>query len=87
MHAGVRDTLEQIRERHWIMRGRQLVKSVLSRCNVYRRFKAKPVQQVTAPLPHDRITKSPPFEVTRVDLDVKVGGALSMAYIALFTSL
>lgn len=89
MHAGVRDTLVQIRERHWIMRGRQLVKSVLSRCHVCRRFKAKPVQQVTAPLPHDRVTESPPFEVTGVDfagpLYVKASSELSKSYIALFT--
>ncbi|XP_030579763.1 uncharacterized protein LOC115776287 [Archocentrus centrarchus] len=89
MHAGVRDTLVQLRERYWIIKGRQLVKSVLSRCTVCRRFKAKPVQQVTAPLPRDRITESPPFEVTGVDfagpLYVKVSGALSKAYIALFT--
>ena len=89
MHAGVRDTLVQLRERYWLMRGRQLVKSVLSKCHVCRRFKAKPAQQVTAPLPRDRITESPPFEVTGVDfagpLYVKVGGALTKAYIALFT--
>lgn len=89
MHAGVRDTLVQIRERHWIMRGRQLVKSVITRCNVCRRFKAKPVQQVTALLPRDRITETPPFEVTGVDfagpLYVTIGGAPSKAYIALFT--
>ena len=89
MHAGVRDTLVQLRERYWIMRGRQLVKSVLSRCHVCRRFKAKPAQQITAPLPRDRITESPPFEVTGVDfagpLYVKVSGALTKAYITLFT--
>lgn len=65
------------------------MKSVLSRCHVCRRFKAKPVQQVTAPLPHDRIAESPPFEVSGVDfagpLYVKVSGALTKAYIALFT--
>ncbi|KAL2076872.1 hypothetical protein ACEWY4_027539 [Coilia grayii] len=89
MHAGVRDALVQLRDTYWILRGRQLVKGVLSRCCVCRRFKAKPVQQVTAPLPRDRITESPPFEVTGVDfagpLYVKVSGALTKAYIALFT--
>ncbi|XP_026063123.1 uncharacterized protein LOC113046525 [Carassius auratus] len=89
MHSGLRDTLVQIRSRHWILRGRQLVKGILSKCTVCKRFKAKPAQQDTAPLPRDRIIESPPFAVTGIDfagpLYVKNDHVLCKAYVALFT--
>ena len=88
MHSGVRDTLVQMREKYWVLRGRQLVKKTVSHCYICRRLKVKSAQQVTAPLPRDRVTESPPFEVTGVDfagpLYVKSSGQ-SKAYIALFT--
>ncbi|KAL0146815.1 hypothetical protein M9458_057754 [Cirrhinus mrigala] len=67
MHSGLRDTLVRIRNRQWILQGRQLVKTILSKCTVCKRFKAKPTQQDMAPLPRDRITETPPFKVTGVD--------------------
>lgn len=89
MHSGVRDTLVQVRERYWVLKGRQLVKRILSHCYICRKLKVKPAQQVTAPLPRDRVTESPPFEVTGVDfagpLYVKASGQSKKAYIALFT--
>ncbi|XP_042577363.1 uncharacterized protein LOC122136841 [Cyprinus carpio] len=89
MHSGLRDTLVQIRSRHWILRGRQLVKGILSKCTVCKSFKAKPTQQDTAPLPRDRITETPPFAVTGIDfagpLYVKNDRVLCKAYVALFT--
>ncbi|XP_038162876.1 uncharacterized protein LOC119797746 [Cyprinodon tularosa] len=89
MHAGVRDTLVQTREQFWILRARQVVKKVVSRCVFCKRFKAKAGQQTTAPLPKDRITESPPFEITGVDfagpLYVKTQNSMTKAYIALFT--
>ncbi|XP_056094778.1 uncharacterized protein LOC130073406 [Rhinichthys klamathensis goyatoka] len=89
MHSGLRDTLVQIRSRYWILQGRQIVKSIVSKCTVCKRFKAKPAQQDTAPLPRDRISETPPFEVTGIDfagpLYVKNDRALCKAYVALFT--
>lgn len=89
MHAGVRDTLVQTREKYWILRARQVVKKVVSRCVICKKFKAKAGQQTTAPLPRDRITESPPFEITGVDfagpLYVKTQNVMTKAYIALFT--
>ena len=89
MHSGVRYTLVEVRERYWVLKGRQLVKQILPHCYICRRLKVKPVQQVTAPLPRDRVTESPPFEVTGVDfagpLYVKTSGQAKKAYIALFT--
>ena len=89
MHAGVQDTLMQTREKYWILRARQIVKKVVSRCVRCRRFKAKAGQQTTAPLPRDRITESPPFEITGVDfagpLYVKTQNSMTKSYVALFT--
>lgn len=89
MHAGVRDTLVQTREKYWILRARQVVKKVVSRCVLCKKFNAKAGQQTTAPLPRDRITESLPFETTGVDfagpLYVKTQNVNAKAYIALFT--
>lgn len=53
------------------------------------KIQAKAGQQITAPLPKDRITESPPFEVTGVDfagpLYVKADDSVNKSYIALFT--
>ncbi|XP_057711992.1 uncharacterized protein LOC130929085 [Corythoichthys intestinalis] len=89
MHSGVRDTLVQLRENFWVLRGRQLVKRVVSQCYICRKLKVKPAQQIMAPLPRDRVTESPPFEVTGVDfagpLYVRSNTQPKKAYIALFT--
>ncbi len=55
LHSGTRDTLMQVRDRFWILKGRQLVKQIVGRCPVCKKFKAKPAQQATAPLPRDRV--------------------------------
>lgn len=87
MHSGLQGTLTQLRERFWILRGRQMTKNIVSQCFVCRRFKVKPGQQISAPLPRERITESPPFETTGVDfaglLFVKPND--QKTYIALFT--
>ncbi|XP_061141400.1 ninein-like protein isoform X3 [Syngnathus typhle] len=89
MHSGIRDTLIQLREHYWILRGRQLVKRLISGCCICGKLKVTPAQQITAPLPRDRVTESPPFEVTGVyfagPLYVKVKGHQPVkAYTALF---
>ncbi len=50
-----------------VLRGRQLVKWVVSWCHISQKLKVKPVQQVTAPLARGKVTECPPFEVTGVD--------------------
>lgn len=89
MHSGVRDTLIQVREHYWILRGRQLVKRIVSGCYICKKLKVKAAQQITAPLPRDRETESSPFEVTGADFAgpfyVKTKGQPVKVYIALFT--
>lgn len=47
-------------------RARQVVKKVVSSCVFCKKFKAKSGQQPTALQPRDRITESPPFEISGV---------------------
>lgn len=70
LHSGTRDPLIQVRDRFWILKGRQLINQIVGRCPVCKRFKAKPAQQATAPLPRDRVIESPPFETTCVDFAI-----------------
>lgn len=65
-HSGERDTLTQVREQIQIWIGRQLVIDFVSSCYICRKLKVKAAQQITAPLPRYRVTKSP-FEATAVD--------------------
>lgn len=89
LHGGVRDTLVQLRERYWVVRARQLVKSIIKGCITCQRFNARPATEVTAPLPRDRVTQAQPFEVTGVDfagpLLVKGENAVHKSYVTLFT--
>lgn len=89
MHSGLRDTLVQLREGYWIPRARQMAKTIIAACPICKRYKVKAMQQITAPLPRDRIVETPPFETVGVDfagpLYVKNKGTVEKAYIALFT--
>ena len=41
-HNGVRETLNDIRETHWVLKGREAEKRVISKCTICRRYKGKP---------------------------------------------
>ncbi|RWR99198.1 uncharacterized protein B4U79_12713, partial [Dinothrombium tinctorium] len=86
MHSGLRDTIIQIRERYWIIKGRQKVKSILRKCVVCRRLHSLNFNSRWAPLPSDRTSLRKPFEAVGVDF----AGPLYIkgndkTYIALFT--
>lgn len=66
MHSGMRDSLVQLRHKYWKPQI-QMVKGVIAACTTCKRFKVRAMQQVTAPLPRDGITESPPFETATVD--------------------
>lgn len=89
LHAGIRDTLMQLRERYWIIRGRQMVKKVINRCCMCKRFAVKPMSEPFAPLPRDRVTKCEPFSVIGVDftgpLYHRDGNRTKKCYIVIFT--
>jgi hypothetical protein len=85
-HAGVSDTLTQLRERYWILRGRQTVKSCLNKCLICRRYKVKQGNEITAPLPADRLQAESAFEIVGIDFAGPLHTKdIEKAYVALFT--
>ncbi|XP_054723591.1 uncharacterized protein LOC129233642 [Uloborus diversus] len=67
LHCGVDITLINIRKRFWIPKGRQLLKGIIGKCLICSRYSAKAANQITAPLPKDRVVESPPFSVCGID--------------------
>lgn len=90
-HSGVRDTLAEVRSRFWIPKGRQLVKKILNKCVVCRRWEGKACSApAPASLPAFRVRQAEPFSRTGVDfagpLLVKAGnGKFRKEYVSLFT--
>ncbi|GBO18374.1 hypothetical protein AVEN_130645-1 [Araneus ventricosus] len=66
-HSGVSHKLVQVREKYWILKCRQTIKSVLSKCTICKRFNSSPGTQVIAPLPDIRVEQSAPFTIIGVD--------------------
>ena len=67
-HSSVQTTLTTLRERVWILRGRQSVKRVLRRCLTCRRLEGLPYSSCKVPdLPSVRVSEDPPFTHTGVD--------------------
>ena len=67
-HDGICETLNLIRETHWIRQGREAVKRVLRKCVSCRRSEG--IAMPTPPIPQltqDRVGDHPPFVVTGVD--------------------
>ena len=87
-HAGVEFVLSDLRQRFWILKGRQAVKKVVWRCLECRRRYRRPEQQQMAPLPTYRLDIAPPFQDTAVDLfgpiSVKSGRYGKKVWVALF---
>ena len=93
-HSRIRNTLTTIRERFWVLRGRQAVKQVLRKCVVCRRAEGVPFPTPPSPdLPPERVSDAPPFVNTRLDfvgpLFIRRHGTDSLSsekvYILLFT--
>ena len=68
-HSSVNNTPTTIRERFWILRGRQAVKQVLKRCVTCRRLEGLPYSsyEIVPDLPRVRVSEDPPFTHTGVD--------------------
>ena len=68
MHNGVKETLVEIRSKYWLIKGRALLKSVILKCNVCKRFEGAAYRAPPPPpLPSFRVTEHPPFTYTGVD--------------------
>ena len=86
--AGIGLTLSTVRQRFWILRGRESVKQVLRDCITCKRLQGKPFKPATATeLPEFRVDQGPPFVNTGLDfagpLMVKLGDQLQKAYVCL----
>ena len=91
-HLGPHFVLNQIRLKYWVVHGLQAVKSVLSKCFKCKRQRQPPMQQMMAPLPHERlIPEKPAFTYSGVDyfgpFFVKFGRAQAKRYGVIFTCL
>lgn len=67
LHAGINQTLISLRYKYWIIRARQLVRTVVKSCFICRKLAPVRLQVEMAPLPRDRIIQSSPFEVVGID--------------------
>ncbi|GFU47194.1 integrase catalytic domain-containing protein [Trichonephila clavipes] len=70
-HGGVSETLLEIRELFWLIKGRQTVKNILKKCLICKRFSSTSGVQVTAPLPALRVEQSAPFSVVGIDFALR----------------
>lgn len=67
-HGGIRNTLATIRERFWIVRGREAVKKSLRHCVVCQKVEGLPYRPPSLPdLPSYRVSEDPPFSNTGLD--------------------
>ena len=67
-HAGVRDTLVELRQEFWIPKGRNFVRKALFDCNTCKRVNAKPYAYPEPPsLPVDRVTGTTAFKNIGID--------------------
>jgi hypothetical protein len=67
-HNGVKETLTEIRSKFWIVKGRQLIRTIIHSCVPCRRFEGKPYNPADPPpLPKSRIVEDPPFTCTGID--------------------
>lgn len=68
LHNGVRDTLNMVRQKYWILRGRSQAKKYIRLCTTCKRLEGKPPSfNLTPDLPDFRVDDAPPFTHTGVD--------------------
>ena len=92
-HSGVQDTLIAIRQWCWLPKGRQQVKTILSRCKLCQRYDGPPFLNPGPPiLPEERVAHTRPFLNTGVDYTGAIqirgtsgSGDFDKVYICLFT--
>jgi hypothetical protein len=67
-HNGIRETLNRIREKYCVLRGRESVKRMVKRCVVSKKMEGKSFSTSPVPaLPQSRVSDDPPFANTGLD--------------------
>ena len=83
---GVRETLREVRVKYWIIKGRSLVKAIIHKCVVCRRYEGRSIKPPPAPpLPFFRVNEAPPFSYTAVDYAGPMYVGKQKVWICLFT--
>ncbi|XP_015121341.1 uncharacterized protein LOC107044106 [Diachasma alloeum] len=67
LHAGIQSTLYSIRERFWLLDGKNRVRQVIKSCHRCIRAKPPDVEYQMGVLPRERVTATRPFYNTGVD--------------------
>lgn len=67
LHGGIQLTMQQLRQKYWIIHGKKSVRSFILKCNKCIRYTTKPIEQLMANLPASRI--SPNLSFTHTGLD------------------
>eukprot|EP00794_Sanderia_malayensis_P015494 gene15494-biopygen11958 len=89
MHNGVNDTLNLVREKYWVIRGREVTKKLIRNCTLCKKFEGRPFKtKFSTDLPEFRVDDGPPFKNVGVDfagpLIVENKGEMK-CYVCLFT--
>ena len=89
-HSGTADALATLRDRYWILKGRQMVKKVIHSCVTCNKLERAPYSSSVPPdFPNFRTSEDPPFCHTGIDfagpLFVKSKNGSEKAYVCLFT--
>ncbi|XP_045023195.1 uncharacterized protein LOC123467282 [Daphnia magna] len=66
-HTGVKTTLSELKEKYWIVKGRQQVRNVWFACVKCQKLTSPPFRQIAAPLPANRLRDARAFEITETD--------------------
>lgn len=67
-HNGTKETLNELRARYWIIKGRTVVRQVIHHCNLCRRLEAQSYRiPPPPPVPSFRVQEQPRFTFTVVD--------------------
>ena len=68
LHSGVRDTLACLREKHWVIKGQQVVRSVVKLCVPCKKHEGLPYNTAMPPdLPSARVSDDLPFSHVGLD--------------------
>ncbi|KHJ85432.1 integrase core domain protein, partial [Oesophagostomum dentatum] len=92
-HCGSNQLVQALRKKFWIPADKVMCRKILRSCSICQRYNAVPYKYPQmGPLPVERVTKSPPFSFTGVDLmgplTIKnVNNENEKRYVALFTCL
>lgn len=68
MHNGVKETLNELRSKYWVVRGRSFVRKLLHKCLLCKRLEGQHYRtQPNPPLPQYRVRQAHPFSSCGVD--------------------